>query len=131
MTTRYVVTAGGREASVEMSEKGDQAAITVDGQTEKTAGPRAGAALWKGLGNAGLRANGINLFVIKEAEGEGKIICTVPAVMEGAHVVWKVLYRADRNASCFKSLGSRTRIGDALDVAFAKLASEHEMPHKP
>lgn len=129
--TRFVVAAAGKEAEVQMSEDGAKAVISVQGKSVETRGDRAGGAVWKGFGATGLRSNGINLFTLREAGADGKIICAVPAVMEGARVVWNVLFRADRNASCFKSLGSCQRIGDALDVAFAQLASELKMPHKP
>ncbi len=129
--TRFVVAAAGQEAEVQMSEDGAKAVISVQGKSVEARGDRAGGAVWKGMGNTGLRSNGINLFTLSEAGADGKVICTVPAIMEGAHVVWKVLFRADRNSSCFKALGSRQRIGDALDLAFAQLASELKQPHKP
>lgn len=127
----YTVQAGTDEGTVQMSDDGKKAGVAFGSEKAQCEGGRAGSTLWAAMRKGGLSAQNQNLFVIKEKGDKGQTIAVVPAVLEGAHVVWTVFYRADKGSSAFKAAGARKKIGDALDLAFEKLAGELFLPHKP
>lgn len=128
---RYTVQAGKDEGTVQLGDDGSKAGVAFGNEKAQCAGKLAGSTLWAAMRKGGLSAQNQNLFVIKEEGAEGKTIAVIPAVLEGAHAVWTVFYRADKGSSAFRAAGARKTIGDALDLAFEKLAGEHFLPHKP
>ena len=128
---RYVVTAASFDGQVEFSARGERAKALVLRQTAEADGRRAGSALWTALRAAEVNPQSINHLTVREDREEPQMVATIVPVLQGAHVVWTVFYRADRAASCFRPLGSRRRIPDALDLALGELAGEIALPHKP
>lgn len=128
---RYVVTAASLEGLVEFEERGERAKARYGEHTAESPGTQVGTTLWTTFREGGVNPQSVNHFTLREAEDEQRLVATIVPVLEGAHVVWTVFYRADKAASCFRPLGSRRRIPDALDLALAELAGEIVLPHKP
>lgn len=128
---RYTVQAGSAEGTAQLSDDGQKAGVAYGSDKAQCEGNRAGSTLWSIMRKGGLSAQNQNLFVIKEEGADGKTIAVIPAVLEGAHAVWTVFYRADKGSSAFAAAGARKTIGDALDLAFEKLSGDHFLPHKP
>ncbi len=131
MSNRYVVVARKLSGVVELTERGAAGRIEYEGHNSSVEGRNAGSQLWRAMVEGGVNPQGINSFAVFEGNEDGPAIAHVIAVLEGARVVWLVLYRADRSASCFKPIGSRQRIGDALDACFQQVVKDLELPHKP
>ena len=127
---RYAITASSLEGQVEFTPRGDRATARFHEQEIDVEGQGIGSAWWTAA-RATTRTQEINHISLREADGEGRLVAMIIAVLEGAHAVWTVFYRADKAASCFRTLGNRQRIPDALDLAFTQLASEIFLPHKP
>lgn len=128
---RFSVTSKKLSADVEIADAGDRAAFAYASLKGDVAPAQLGNALWAAMREAGVKPQDVNNFIIREASGEENLVAAVYPVLEGAHAVWMVLYRADRDSSCFRALPSRKRVGDALDAAFAELTKEVVRPHKP
>jgi hypothetical protein len=131
MSRRFVVLAQTKEGIVEFSDDAGRAALKFESEQRETDPQGIGSAFWDAMKKAGVNPLTQNNFIIHENDAAGTIIASLHPVLEGARVMWLVLYRADRDASCFKALGSRQRIGDALDLAFQTLIGEIKLPHKP
>lgn len=128
---RYVVTAAGFDGQVEFSARGERAKAVFLRHAVEGAGTRAGSVLWSVLRAAEIDPQSINYLTVREDREEPRMVATIVPVLQGAHIAWTVFYRADKDASCFRSLGNRRRIPDALDLALAELARELALPHKP
>lgn len=129
---RYAIVAkDNREGLVEFSEDANRSAFKFGSEQREVPPTELGSAVWDGMKKAGVDPLTQNHFMVHENDRSGTLVFMTLPVMEGARVVWLVLYRVDRDASCFKPLGSRQRIADALDLAFARLAEEIKLPHKP
>ncbi|MGF1511801.1 MAG: hypothetical protein ACFB9M_20080 [Myxococcota bacterium] len=131
MSRRFLVIAKSREGIVEFSDDAGRAALLLETEKREATPSEIGSSFWDAMKKAGVDPLSQNQFIIHENDREGTLIASLHPVLEGARVVWLVLYRADRNASCFKPLGSRQRIADALDLAFGQLIQEIKRPHKP
>lgn len=131
MSNRYVVVARKLSGTIEFADLGATAEVDYAGHARSVAGAAAGSALWTVMKEAGVNSQSVNSFVVYEDDQDGPIVAHLIAVLEGARIVWLILYRADRGASCFKPLGSRQRIGDALDACFQQVVRDIELPHKP
>jgi hypothetical protein len=133
MTNRFKVVARDHSAVVEISDDARRAAAQYKNDKVEATGPTIGSKLWEAMRNAGVNQEkeNINHLAIYEGDVGGTLIATIHPVLEGAHAMWLVLYRANKTASAFRPLGSRHRVSDALDAAFAKLSQEIIMPHKP
>jgi hypothetical protein len=133
MTNKFKVVARDHSAVVEISDDARRAAAQYKNDKCEATGPTIGSRLWETMRAAGVNQEkeNINHLAIYDGDTSGTLIATIHPVLEGAHAMWLVLYRADKAASAFRPLGSRHRISDALDAAFAKLSSEIVMPHKP
>lgn len=127
----FAVVSRSHRARVVFSGDGKRAGVEFQGRGEEMEGGRAGTALWDLMRSAGVNANSVNCFELYEKDPDGKLVASLRPVLEGARVVWLILYRADKDASAFRALGSRQRIGDALDACFAELRKEIVRPHKP
>lgn len=126
-----MIVAKNKEGIVEFSDDASRSALKFGEQQREAAPQEIGSALWEAMRAAGLNPMTQNHFMIHEDDRDGTLVSAIMAVMEGARVVYLVLYRVDRDASCFKPLGSRQRVGDALDLAFGRLVEEIKLPHKP
>ena len=131
MSKRYMIVAKNREGLVEFSDDAARSALKFAEEKREAPPGQIGSALWEAMKDAGMNPLTQNHFMIHEDDRDGTLVAVLMAVMEGARVVWLVLYRVDRDASCFKPLGSRQRIGDALNLAFVQLVEEIKLPHKP
>lgn len=131
MSHRFLVVARKEQGVVEISDDAKRAAAQVRSEKVEATGPTIGAKLWAAMRAAGVSPQAVNHLAIFEGDDEGTLIATLHPMLEGAHATWLVLYRADRDGSVFRALGSRNRLGDALDAAFTKLSEEIVMPHKP
>ena len=133
MTNIFKVVARDHSAVVEISDDVRRAAAQYKNNKCEGAGPTIGGKLWEMMRAAGVHQekDNINNLVIYEEDEGGSLVATIQPVLEGAHAMWMVLYRADKQASAFRPLGGRHRLGDALDAAFAKLCQEIVLPHKP
>lgn len=131
MSHKFLVVARQEKGIVEISDDAKRAATQVGSEKREATGPTIGGKVWEAMRAAGVSPQGVNHLAIFEADENGTLIATVHPVLEGAHATWLVLYRADREGSVFRALGSRNRLGDALDAAFTKLIEEIVMPHKP
>ena len=131
MTQRFVVVARKLSGTIEFADLGDRAQITYLGQAQVVDGQRAGSALWEAMVTAGVNPQSVNSFAVYQSDVDGPVVAYVHAVLDGARVVWLVLYRADRAASAFQPIGSRQRIADALDACFRRVVDEIRLPHKP
>lgn len=131
MTKRYVVATQRFSGEVLIADDGEKAVERYGDQARESRVERAGAALHDAFKVGGADLATANGYAIHEDDAEGTLIATMHPVLEGARAVWLVLYRANREASCFKPLGSRQRFADALDAAFAELKEEIKLPHKP
>jgi hypothetical protein len=128
---RFRVVAGALAADVEFSEDGERAAFQY-GQTRSEARPTdVGQALWAAMRQANVKSQDVNRFMLHEGSGEGPLVAAVFPILEGAHAMWTVLYRADQDASVFRSLASRAKVSDALNAAFTQIARDVARPHKP
>jgi hypothetical protein len=127
----FAVTSRAHRARVVFSGDAQRVGVEFAGASEETEGERAGHVLWDLMRTHGVDPNTVNCFELYENDAEGKLIASWRPVLEGARVVWLVLYRADRDSSAFKALGSRQRIGDALELGFEALRKEIVRPHKP
>lgn len=126
------VLTGAHEATLLFSGDGERAAVVFGEHQLEVAGSDAGPALWRTMRQAGVTANDVNGFDIHVgAAPGGRRIATLRPVLEGARVVWLVLYRADLEASAFRSVGTRQRIGDAFAACFESLRADIRRPHKP
>lgn len=127
----WVVT-GQHEAKLLFSGDGERAAVVFGEHQLEVSGPEAGPALWATMRRAGVTANDVNGFDIHLADAEERLrIATLRPVLEGARVVWWVLYRADHEAKAFRSVGTRQRVGDAFAACFEPLRADLKRPHKP
>jgi len=131
MSRRFLVLAKTREGIVELSDDAGRAALQFESQKQEVQPGGIGTAFWEAMKAEGVEPLRQNQFIIHEKDRDGTLIAALHPVLEGARAVWLVLYRADKDASCFKPLGSRQRIGDALDLAFQELIKEIKRPHKP
>jgi len=131
MSRRFLVLAKTREGVVEFSDDAGRAALQFESEKRQAEPGGIGTAFWEAMKAAGVEPLRQNQFIIHEKDRDGTLIAALYPVLEGARAVWLVLYRADKEASCFKPLGSRQRIGDALDLAFQALIKEVKRPHKP
>lgn len=127
----FAMTSGDHQARLLFSGDGDRAAVVFGDIKREMAGVEAGAALWDAMRESGINANHVNGFDLHEGSSSGKRIATLRPVLEGARVVWLVLYRADKDASVFRPVGNRQRIGDAFDACFTALRQDLFLPHKP
>ena len=127
----FVVLSRGLKARLIFGADGTRAAVAFGSEEEEVEGDQAGSALWGAMRRGGLNANNVNCFEVCEGHADGKLIASLRPVLEGSRVVWLVLYRADKDSSAFRALGSRQRIGDALDACFDELRKEIVLPHKP
>lgn len=116
---------------MEFSDDASRAALQFESEKREAEPGDIGSSFWEAMKAAGVEPLRQNQFIIHEDGREGRLIAALHPVLEGARAVWLVLYRADKDASCFKPLGSRQRIGDALDLAFQELIKEIKRPHKP
>ena len=131
MSDRYVVVAGNATATVELAERGAHATITIQDKRVQVEGHRTGAVAWRAMVDAGVNPQSVHTFAVCEDEPNGTSVAYLHAVLEGARIVWLILYRADRSASAFRPLGSRQRIGDALEACFQQVIEDIKLPHKP
>jgi hypothetical protein len=131
MTHRYFVGAKKLSGTIELGDRAEKANVQYQGQSREAPGEQAGSAFWGAMRAAGVTTEQVNGFVIQEGSADGLHVAHVLPVLEGARAVYMILYRADKDASVFRSLGTRQRVGDALDVVFQKLKSEIILPHKP
>lgn len=131
MSRSFLVIAKTREGRVEFSDDAARAALQFEDQKREANPGEIGSAFWDAMKSAGVEPLKQNQFIIHEGDRSGTLIASLHPVLEGARAVWLVLYRADKDASCFKPLGSRQRIADALELAFAELIKEIKRPHKP
>lgn len=131
MSKRYKVVSRKHSGTVEFSERADRAVAKFGSQSKEVPGEKAGSALWEAMRAGGVTQQEVNGFAVFEDQPDGIQIGSVIPVLEGARAVQLILYRADRDASAFRSLGTRQRIGDGLDVVFEKLKGELVLPHKP
>ena len=133
MTNRFQLVARDHRVTVEISDDARRAVAQFKNEKYEATGPTIGGKLWDGIRATGVNQEkeNINHFALYENDEGGTLIATVHPVLEGAHATWLVLYRADKRASVFRPLGSRLRVGDALDAAFGKLSQEIILPHKP
>ena len=131
MSNRYVVRSRKLSGTVELADLGAHAQISYAGQTATVDGSEAGSRLWAAMKAAGVNPQSVNSFVVEEDGEDGPTVAHLLAVLEGARVVWLILYRADRAASCFRPIGSRQRIGDALNACFEQIIEDVRLPHKP
>lgn len=133
MTNKFKVVARDHSALVEFSDDARRAVAQYKNEKIEAPGLAIGGKLWESMRATGIsqEKDNINHFAIYERDEGGTLVATIHPVLEGAHAMWLVLYRADKKASAFRSLGSRHRLSDALDAAFAKLIQEIIMPHKP
>lgn len=132
MSKRFlVVVAKNEDGIVEFSDDAGRAALQFSEEKRETNPSEIGSAFWDAMKKSGVDPLRQNHFHVHEGDRDGTLIAALYPVLEGARVVWLVLFRADHDASCFKPLGSRQRIGDALDLAFAKVIEEIRLPHKP
>ncbi len=132
MSKRFaVLTAGDQEGIVEFNDDASRAALKFDTEQREAVPAEIGSSFWDAMKKSGVDPLRQNHFHIHENERDGKLVGTMFPVLEGARVVWLVLFRADKDASAFKPLGNRQRIGDALDLAFRELIKEIQLPHKP
>jgi len=132
MSMRFLVAvARNQEGIVEISDDAARSALKFGAEQREASPSEIGSAFWDAMKKSGVDPLRQNHFHIHEKDRDGKLIAALYPVLEGARVVWLVLFRADHDASCFRPLGSRQRIGDALDVAFAKVLDEIRLPHKP
>lgn len=127
-THRFVVVARKNTGTVEFDE-GAQRCVARYGD-EQAEGTRAGDALWEVMRKGGLSAHSVNGFTVFEGDEDGTQICSLHPVLHGAHAVWMVLYRANKEASVFERLTTRHRIADAMNAAFDKLRGEIVKPYK-
>jgi hypothetical protein len=132
MSKRFLVAvAKNQDGIVEFSDDAGRAALKFGDEKRETKPAEIGSGFWDAMKKSGVDPLRQNHFHVHEDDRDGKLIAALYPVLEGARVVWLVLFRADHDASCFKPLGSRQRIGDALDLAFAKVIEEIRLPHKP
>lgn len=131
MSNRYKVLTRKHSGAVELSERAERAVVKFGTQSKEAPGERAGSALWELMRAAGVTQQEVNGFTVFEDQADGVQIGSVIPVLEGARAVQLVLYRADREASAFRSIGTRQRIGDGLDLVFERLKGELVLPHKP
>ena len=131
MINRFVVMARKLSGKIEFADLGATATVSYEGQSSSVDGHRAGSALWKAMKAGGVNPQGVNSFTVCEDTDDQTSVAHMHAVLDGARVVWLVLYRADRVASCFKPIGSRQRIVDAFDVCFHQVVKDIRLPHKP
>jgi hypothetical protein len=133
MSNKFKVVARDHAAAVEISDDARRAAAQYKSNKIEATGITIGGKLWEAMRAAGLNQekDNVNHFAIYQEDEGGTLIATIHPVLEGAHAMWMVLYRADKKASAFRPLGSRHRVSDALDAAFTKLSQELIMPHKP
>lgn len=127
----FVVLSRGHKARVVVSGDGNRSGVAFGGEEAEVEGEQTGTALWEVMRAGGLNANKVNCFEVCEGSSEGRLIASLRPVLEGARVVWLVLYRADKDSSAFRALGSRQRIGDAMNLCFEELRREVVLPHKP
>jgi hypothetical protein len=131
MSSRFVVVVRDRQAAVEISDDGKRAVAQAGNEKREAPSPAIGSKLWEAMLASGLPRESANHFAVHEGDATGTLVATIHPVLTGAHATWLVLYRANREGSVFRSLGNRHRVGDALDVTFAKVGEEISMPHKP
>jgi hypothetical protein len=133
MTNRFKVVARDHSAVVEIADDARRAAAQYKSNKIEATGTTIGGKLWEMMRAAGVNQEkeNVNHFAIYQEDEGGALIATIHPVLEGAHAMWLVLYRADKQASVFRPLGSRHRVSDALDTAFTKLSQEIILPHKP
>ena len=131
MSNRYVVVAGQNAGSVELTERGARAVVAVRDRSVQVDGGRSGSALWAAMIESGVSAQSVSTFTVFEGESTGPAVAYLHAVLEGARVVWLILYRVDRTASAFRAVGRRQRAGDALEACFQAIVKDIELPHKP
>lgn len=125
------VMSGQHEARVSFSRDGGRAAVGFGQARHEVAVDEAGMALWATMRQQGVSANNVNGFDLHEDGPQGRRVATLRPVLEGARVVWLILYKADREASVFRPVGTRQRIGDAFDACFEPLRQDLKRPHKP
>jgi len=126
-----VVVAKNQDGLIEISDDAGRAALAFGDEKREAPPAEIGSAFWDAMKKAGVDPLRQNHFHVHHQDRDGQLMAALYPVLEGARVVWLVLYRADKDASCFKPLGSRQRIGDALDLAFSKVLQEVRLPHKP
>ncbi|NJK87932.1 MAG: hypothetical protein HC923_00075 [Myxococcales bacterium] len=132
MSHRFrVLVAKNREGIVEISDDTKRAALKFESVQREANPTDIGSAYWEAMKASGVDPLRQNHFHIHEGDRDGILIAALYPVLDGARVVWLVLYRADHAASCFRPLGNRQRIGDALDLAFHAVIDEIQLPHKP
>lgn len=122
---------GQHEARASFSSDGLRVAVGFGEAHHEVMSDASGMALWATLRQSGVNAQEINGFDLHEGSSGGRRIATLRPVLEGARVVWLVLYRADRSAGAFRPLGTRQRIGDAFEACFAAIRADLQLPHKP
>jgi hypothetical protein len=131
MSNRFVIVSGDKEGVVEIADDAVRAAAQFKDEKRLATGQTIGAELWSAMNASGVNRDHVNHFAIYEGDRSGTLIATIQPVMHGNHATWLVLYRANKDATCFRTLCNRHRVGDALDAAFAKASEEIVMPHKP
>ncbi len=131
MSNRFAVVTHQRSGTIEFYDLGTHARVQHEGKSQNVSGSAAGSSVWTLMKEAGLNPQNVNTFIVHQDSPDGRAVAYLHAVLEGARVVWLILYRADRDASAFKAAGSRQRIGDALDACFKLIIDDIQLPHKP
>ena len=129
MGTVFEVIAHSQTGQIEFGEGAHNAAVRFDTHRQEVPGAEAGQALWHCMMSGGVSPQTLPIVIIRE--GSGVPVATLHPVLQGAQAVWLMLYRANRDGTCFRNLGSKHRIGDALGTVFHEVQKEVRIPHKP
>lgn len=126
----FEIRTGAEQLKLVISGDGQRFGLQRDSEGIESTLAEAGAALSRLLSDAlpdgAASINGLDVHRV-----DGRRLGTLRPVLEGARVVWTAWYRADRDASVFRSLGSRGRMQDAFQNLVAALSQDVAQPHKP
>ena len=128
---RFLVVARKERAEVEFAERAELAVVRHRDRSQQSKAEGVGSTLWGLMREAGVASQDVTVFLVYEGDENGMLLGSVHPVLSGARASWFGLYRADQNASCFRSLGYRHRLGDALDCVFQEIKKDVLLPHKP
>ena len=131
MSKRYLVVGRKVTAAVEYDASCTKCSVKVGENSEACGAASVGPVMVKLLMTSGIELHSINTLGIHEDSDDGLQIGSVHHVLQGAHAVWLVLYRADSDASCFRTVGNRHRMSDSLSALFREVQKDLAMPHKP
>ncbi len=125
----FVVRAQSHVARLVVGGDGSRAAVAFGAGRFEGAAAGVGRELWGLIRAEGVSPEELNAFDVFTADD--RLVATLRPVLEGARVMWLVLYRIDKASSAFRALGSRQRLGDALELCAEAICRDVALPHKP